>query len=61
MSKSKVLVIGGTGYIGKHIVSASVRLGHPTFLLVRESTVSSKSELIHTFKASGVNLIYVCN
>ncbi|KAF2305494.1 hypothetical protein GH714_005736 [Hevea brasiliensis] len=29
--KSKILVIGGTGYIGKFIVEASAKLGHPTF------------------------------
>ncbi|KAJ9135813.1 hypothetical protein P3X46_032948 [Hevea brasiliensis] len=54
--KSKILVIGGTGYIGKFIVEASAKLGHPTFAFVRESTVSSnpeKSKLIESFKSSG--------
>ncbi|KAF4357262.1 hypothetical protein F8388_002770 [Cannabis sativa] len=31
--KSKVLIIGGTGYIGKFVVEASVKAGHPTFAL----------------------------
>ncbi|KAE8664245.1 Isoflavone reductase-like protein [Hibiscus syriacus] len=31
--KSKILIIGGTGYIGKFIVKASTKLGHPTFVL----------------------------
>ena len=59
--KSKILIIGGTGYIGKFIVAASAKSGHPTFALVRESTVSdpSKSEIIGSFKSSGVNLVYV--
>jgi len=58
--KSKILFIGGTGYIGKFIVEASTKAGHPTFVLVRESTVSdpSKQKLIETFKKSGVTLLY---
>ncbi|GMY28394.1 phenylcoumaran benzylic ether reductase Betv6 [Fagus crenata] len=32
-SKSKILIIGGTGYIGKFIVEASAKSGHPTFAL----------------------------
>ncbi|KAL4581704.1 hypothetical protein LXL04_006231 [Taraxacum kok-saghyz] len=35
MSKSKILVVGGTGYIGKRIVKASLAQGHPTFVLMR--------------------------
>ncbi|CBI37664.3 phenylcoumaran benzylic ether reductase Pyrc5 [Vitis vinifera] len=58
--KSKILIIGGTGYIGKFIVAASAKSGHPTFALVRESAVSnpSKSEIIEIFKSSGVTLVY---
>ncbi|KAL5538615.1 hypothetical protein UlMin_043100, partial [Ulmus minor] len=59
--KSKILVIGGTGYIGKFIVKASAKAGHPTFALVRETTAASspeKAELIESFKSSGVTLLY---
>ncbi|XVF63829.1 hypothetical protein PTKIN_Ptkin09bG0118000 [Pterospermum kingtungense] len=58
--KSKVLIIGGTGYIGKFIVEASVKEGHPTFALVRESTVSDpvKGKVIENFKNLGVQLLY---
>ncbi|CAK9143430.1 unnamed protein product [Ilex paraguariensis] len=31
--KSKILVIGGTGYIGKFLVEESAKTGHPTFAL----------------------------
>ncbi|KAK2991694.1 hypothetical protein RJ640_016400 [Escallonia rubra] len=57
--KSKILVIGGTGYIGKFIVEASAKAGHPTFALVRDSTLSdpSKSSIIDGFKSSGVTLL----
>ncbi|KAL5168584.1 Isoflavone reductase [Glycine soja] len=59
-AKSKILVLGGTGYIGKFIVKASAEAGHPTFALVRESTLShpEKSKLIESFKTSGVTLLY---
>lgn len=60
--KSKILVLGGTGYLGKFIVEASAKAGHPTFALVRESTVShpEKAKLIESFKSSGVTLVHVC-
>ncbi|KAM3758499.1 hypothetical protein ACB098_01G048800 [Castanea mollissima] len=58
--KSKILIIGGTGYIGKikFIVEASAKAGHPTFALVRESTVSDpvKGKLIENFKNLGGDL-----
>lgn len=55
------LIIGGTGYIGKKILEASVKAGHPTFALVRESTASDpvKGKLIEIFKNLGVNVLYV--
>ncbi|XP_020584143.1 isoflavone reductase homolog [Phalaenopsis equestris] len=58
---SRVLVIGSTGYFGKFMVDASIRLGHPTFALVRESTQASdpeKAKLIESFKSRGVNLVF---
>ena len=59
--KSKILIIGGTGYIGKFIVEASAEEGHPTFAFVRESTVSDpvKGKVIENFKNLGVQLLYV--
>jgi nucleoside-diphosphate-sugar epimerase len=60
--KSKILVIGGTGYLGKFIVEESAKAGHPTFALVRENTASNpeKSKLIESFKSFGVTLLHVC-
>ncbi|KAM5548838.1 hypothetical protein ABKV19_000314 [Rosa sericea] len=60
-TKSKILFIGGTGYIGKFLVEASAKAGHPTFVLVREPTLSNpaKSKVIDSFKASGVNFVLV--
>ncbi|KAK3440983.1 hypothetical protein EUGRSUZ_B01250 [Eucalyptus grandis] len=58
--KSRVLVIGGTGEIGKFIVKASAKSGRPTFALVRESTLSNpaKAEIIEGFKSLSVNLVH---
>ncbi|XP_044490929.1 phenylcoumaran benzylic ether reductase POP1-like isoform X2 [Mangifera indica] len=58
-TKSKILIIGGTGYIGKFIVEASAKAGHPTFMLVRESTLCnpSKSKLLENLKSLAVNLL----
>lgn len=59
---TKILVIGGIGYVGKFIVEASVKAGHPTFALVRESTLSNplKSSIVQNFNTLGVNVILVC-
>lgn len=60
-SSSRILIIGATGYIGRHIAKASLALGHPTHLLVRDSTASSNSEkdqLLESFKASGANIVH---
>lgn len=58
--KSKILVIGGTGYIGKYLVEASAKAGHPTYALVRESAASDaeKSKLIESFKSFGVSIVH---
>ncbi|XP_008795940.2 phenylcoumaran benzylic ether reductase Pyrc5-like [Phoenix dactylifera] len=57
--KSKILIIGATGYIGKFITAASARSGHRTFALVRDTAPSdpAKAKLLDDFKASGVTLI----
>ncbi|KAI9124206.1 hypothetical protein K1719_005506 [Acacia pycnantha] len=59
-STTKILFIGGTGYIGKFIVEASAKAGNPTFVLIRESTLSNpaKSPILDNFKALGVNLVH---
>ncbi|KAM6557177.1 hypothetical protein CsatB_004196 [Cannabis sativa] len=59
-AKSKILFIGGTGYIGKFIVEASAKAGHDTFVLVRESTLSNpdKAKIIDGFKSLGVKIVH---
>ncbi|KAJ4765370.1 Isoflavone reductase-like protein [Rhynchospora pubera] len=58
-NKSKILIIGGTGYIGKFVISASARLGYPTFALVRDTAPAdpAKAKLLDSFKDSGVTLV----
>ncbi|KAG2319040.1 hypothetical protein Bca4012_054697 [Brassica carinata] len=58
-NKSSILFIGGTGYIGKYIVEASARSGHPTLVLVRNSTLTSpsRSTTIDNFKNLGVRFL----
>ncbi|KAH0682562.1 hypothetical protein KY289_020314 [Solanum tuberosum] len=35
MEKSKVLIVGGTGYLGKRLVKSSLANGHDTYILQR--------------------------
>ncbi|CAM0943431.1 unnamed protein product [Alopecurus aequalis] len=57
--KSRVLVLGGTGYIGKFIVAASAREGHPTAVLVRDPTPAdaAKAAVLQGFRDAGVTLV----
>ncbi|KAG5049130.1 hypothetical protein JHK85_010233 [Glycine max] len=59
--KSRILIFGGTGYIGKYMVKASVTLGHPTFVYTRPldaQTPSSKAQLCKEFNSMGVTLVH---
>lgn len=60
-SKSKILIIGGTCYIGMFVVAASVRSGHPAFVLVRDTAPSdlAKAQLIQSFTNMGITLVKV--
>ncbi|KAH9292016.1 hypothetical protein KI387_042799, partial [Taxus chinensis] len=51
---SRILLFGRIGYTGRHVAKASSDLGHPTYLLVKQSTASNpqKAELLEYFKAS---------
>ncbi|KAL2346122.1 hypothetical protein Fmac_000122 [Flemingia macrophylla] len=58
-TNSKILIIGGTGYFGKAVVEASAKAGHPTFALVRESSLSNpdKASLYDKFTSLGVHFL----
>ncbi|KAG9444083.1 hypothetical protein H6P81_015423 [Aristolochia fimbriata] len=54
-AKSKILIFGATGYLGKYMVKASRALGHPTSVYVRPIT-PSKAELVHEFESMEVEV-----
>ncbi|KAJ4728539.1 Isoflavone reductase-like [Melia azedarach] len=58
-SKSKVLVVGGTGYVGKRIVKASLEQGHETYVLQRPEIGLDidKMQMLLSFKKNGAVLI----
>ncbi|KAI4370781.1 hypothetical protein MLD38_019091 [Melastoma candidum] len=58
-AKTKVLVVGGTGYIGRRIVKASLELGHPTYVLMRPEVGLDieKFQTLLSFKKQGARLI----
>ena len=59
---SIILIFGGTGYIGRYMVKASVKMGHPTYVYSRPMTPQrhpSKIELLKEFQSMGVNIVQV--
>ncbi|KAM7510664.1 hypothetical protein LguiB_009539 [Lonicera macranthoides] len=59
MEKSKVLIIGGTGHLGKRLVKASLSEGHETYVLHRPEIGADieKTEMLLNFKAQGAHLV----
>uniref|UniRef100_A0A0E0ML61 NmrA-like domain-containing protein n=1 Tax=Oryza punctata TaxID=4537 RepID=A0A0E0ML61_ORYPU len=59
MEKSRVLIVGGTGYIGRRIVAASLAEGHPTYVLLRPEVGLDidKLQMLLAFKAQGARLV----
>lgn len=59
MVKSKVLVVGGTGYIGRKIVKASLEQGHETYVLQRPDIGldTEKVQMLLSFKKQGAHLV----
>ncbi|KAL2335893.1 hypothetical protein Fmac_010339 [Flemingia macrophylla] len=58
--KNRILVFGGTGYVGRYIVKASVSIGHPTLVYTRplnSQTPPSKTQLCNDFNSMGVTLV----
>ncbi|XVE65381.1 hypothetical protein DITRI_Ditri07aG0176100 [Diplodiscus trichospermus] len=59
MGDSKVLVVGGTGYIGRRIAQASLAQGHETYVLQRPEIGLDieKLQMLLSFKKLGAHLI----
>ena len=59
---SKILIFGGTGYLGKYMVKASVSMGHKTYVYARPITTQSSPAKIgirKEFQAMGVTIVQV--
>ncbi|KAL3813128.1 hypothetical protein ACJIZ3_014396 [Penstemon smallii] len=55
--KSKILIFGATGYLGKYLIKASISMGHPTYAYVRSikpNKDSSKHQILKDFESMGV-------
>ncbi|XP_011099091.1 eugenol synthase 1-like [Sesamum indicum] len=53
--ESKILVFGGTGYIGSYMVKASIKLGHPTYVFSRPN--SNKTEMLNQLQSMGAIVV----
>ncbi|EPS61940.1 hypothetical protein M569_12853 [Genlisea aurea] len=58
-TKSKILVIAASGGLGKLLVEESVKYGHPTFALFRQSALGDplKAQIAAEFRAQGVTVL----
>ncbi|KAB1219423.1 Eugenol synthase 1 [Morella rubra] len=57
---SKILIFGGTGYIGQYMVKASISLGHPTYVYARPitpQTTPSKIDIHRELQSMGANFV----
>ncbi|XP_030500543.2 bifunctional pinoresinol-lariciresinol reductase 2 [Cannabis sativa] len=59
MGKSKVLIVGGTGYLGKRLVKASLEEGHETYVVHRPETNVDieRVQMLLSFKEKGATLV----
>ncbi|XP_034694684.1 bifunctional pinoresinol-lariciresinol reductase 2 [Vitis riparia] len=59
MEKSKVLIIGGTGYLGRRLAKASLAQGHETYVLQRPDmgVDIEKVQMLLSFKEQGARLV----
>nr|AHA90809.1 propenylphenol synthase 1 [Piper regnellii] len=59
MVRSRILIFGASGYLGKYMVRTSMAMGHPTLVFVRPIDASappSKLEVIEEFESMGVKV-----
>ncbi|KAL8482548.1 hypothetical protein ACS0TY_028645 [Phlomoides rotata] len=54
-NESKILLFGGTGYIGSNIVKASIKFGHPTYVFSRPD--SNKIGILNEFQSMGAIIV----
>lgn len=59
-AKSRILIVGATGYMGRRFVRASLAHGHPTYVLSRPEAVGldiEKVQMLLSFKNEGAHLL----
>ncbi|XP_057793593.1 eugenol synthase 1-like [Salvia miltiorrhiza] len=54
-NESRILIFGGTGYIGSYMVKASIKLGHPTYVFTRPD--SNKTDILTEFQSMGAIIV----
>ncbi|KAL7118185.1 hypothetical protein ACP275_03G119900 [Erythranthe tilingii] len=54
-NESKILIFGGTGYIGSYMVKASIKLGHPTYVFSRPN--SNNTEILDQLQSMGAIVV----
>ncbi|KAH6827290.1 hypothetical protein C2S53_001869 [Perilla frutescens var. hirtella] len=54
--KSKILIFGSSGYLGKYLIKASISMGNPTYAYLRPRTDPSKLQLLKHFQSMGVTI-----
>ncbi|XP_027361820.1 leucoanthocyanidin reductase-like [Abrus precatorius] len=58
-TRNRILVIGGTGFMGQFITKASLAFGYPTYLLLKPGPVTpSKASIVKTFQDKGAKVIH---
>nr|B0LL23.2 RecName: Full=Bifunctional pinoresinol-lariciresinol reductase; Short=PhPLR; AltName: Full=(+)-lariciresinol reductase; AltName: Full=(+)-pinoresinol reductase [Sinopodophyllum hexandrum]ABY75535.2 pinoresinol-lariciresinol reductase [Sinopodophyllum hexandrum] len=59
MAKSRVLIVGGTGYLGRRMVKACLDQGHTTYVLHRQEVGVDidKIQMLLSFKEQGAHLV----
>lgn len=59
--KSKVLIIGATGNLGFHLAQFSLKFGHPTFILIRDSAFTDpvKLQKLNSLTDAGATILKV--
>jgi len=58
--KARILIVGGTGYLGRRLVRASLALGHPTYVLARPEAIGidiEKLQMLNSFQNAGAHLL----
>lgn len=57
--KNRILIVGATGRLGRHLAEFSLRSSHPTFALVRSSSFSLAADSLRSLSAAGLTILKV--